>query len=60
MENMDSVFIKRIQADLFAIQDLQYRDFHSRLMPNIDKNLVIGVRTPALRKYGKALAKAKK
>lgn len=49
--------MKKIEEKLFALQDLQYRDFHSRLMPDHDKELVIGVRTPALRKMAKELAK---
>ena len=42
---------KDITADLFAMQDKSYADFHSKLIPNIDKSLIIGVRTPDLRKY---------
>ena len=49
--------IERIREDLFAMQDLSYRDFHSRLMPDVDKAAVIGVRVPELRKYVKELAK---
>ena len=41
---------------LFKMQDLSYRDFHSRLMPDIDKETVIGVRTPELRKFAKEIA----
>ena len=41
------------------MQDKAYRDFHSRLIPNIDKKLIIGVRTPALRKFTKELSKMK-
>ena len=33
----------------------EYRDFSSRLMPTIDKNNVIGIRIPILRKYAKEL-----
>lgn len=44
-----------IQKKLFEMQDLSYRDFHSRLMPETDKEKVIGVRTPELRKYAKQL-----
>ncbi len=40
-----------------GMQDLKYRDFHSRLMPNIDKEAVIGVRMPMIRKYAKELSK---
>lgn len=48
---------KEIQNELFAMQDLEYRDFHSRLMPTIDKNLIIGVRTPKLRSFAKSFSK---
>lgn len=41
---------------LFEMQDLSYRDFHSKLMPGIDKKTVIGVRTPELRKFAKEIA----
>ena len=35
---------------LFSLQDPEYRDFSAKLMPNVDKSAVIGVRTPQLRK----------
>lgn len=38
------------------MQDPVYRDFHSNLMPGIDKNTIIGIRTPQLRKFAKQLA----
>lgn len=41
---------------LFEMQDTGYRDFQSRLMPDIPKEKVIGVRTPVLRKLAKELA----
>jgi len=44
-----------IQNILFMMQDTEYRDFHSRLMPETDKEKVIGVRTPSLRKFAKQL-----
>lgn len=47
-----------IQKRLFEMQDLKYRNFHSRLMPNIDKELVIGVRTPQLRKFAVEVSKS--
>lgn len=40
--------IENVQADLFAIQDLAYRDFQAKLMPTVNKETVIGVRTPSL------------
>ena len=48
---------KRVQATLFDLQDLSYRDFHSKLMPTISKEKIIGVRVPALRKFAKEFAK---
>lgn len=44
-----------IQKELFALQDLKYKEFHSKLMPNIDSDLIIGVRTPDLRNFAKNL-----
>lgn len=41
------------------MQDLNYRDFHSRLMPTIEKEKVIGVRMPELRKFAKKFGKMK-
>ena len=38
------------------MQDLKYRDFHSKLMPETDKETVIGIRTPVLRKFAKEFA----
>ena len=49
---------KQIVNDLFSMQDSGYRDFHAALMPTIEKDTIIGVRTPALRKYAKAFAKS--
>ncbi len=48
---------KNIQQELFALQDLSYGEFQSKLMPTVDKNRIIGVRTPNLRKYARELAK---
>ncbi len=44
-----------IQKELFSLQDLKYRDFQSKLMPNIDKNFVIGVRTGEIKNKAKEL-----
>lgn len=43
----------RVKKDLFAMQDKGYRDFHAKLIPNVDKGKIIGVRTPVLRRYAK-------
>lgn len=47
----------KIQEMLFEVQDLEYREFHSKLMPTIDPETIIGVRTPVLRKLAKKVAK---
>lgn len=52
--------IKEVEEQLFEMQDLKYRDFHAGLMPNIDKNRIIGVRTPQLRKFAKEYGKQRK
>ena len=49
--------VEEIRKELFALQDQKYRDFQSKLIPTIDSDTVIGVRTPELRKYAKQLAK---
>ena len=45
-----------IQKLLFDRQDPAYQAFQSKLMPTVDPETVIGVRTPALRKLAKELA----
>ncbi len=47
--------IQEIKKRLFELQDLKFRKFHSRLVPNIDPQTVIGVRTPELRKLAKEI-----
>lgn len=54
---MEKHITERIREELFSMQDLSYREFHSRLMPDVEKNTVIGIRVPVLRKYVKELAK---
>ncbi len=34
-----------------------YRDFHVKLVPELDASQMLGVRMPALRKLGRELAK---
>lgn len=44
-----------IQEKLFALQDLNYRQFQAKLTPTVDPEQIIGVRMPALRKLAKEL-----
>lgn len=46
-----------IREALLAKQDTAYRDFQAKLIPTIDRETVIGVRTPELRKMAKQFAK---
>ena len=48
--------IAEIRKTLFGLQDLKYRDFQSNLIPNVEKDSFIGVRTPELRRLAKELA----
>ena len=50
--------IQSITEQLFALQDLEYKQFHSKLMPTINPDVIIGVRTPEIRKFAKQLAKS--
>lgn len=48
---------EEIRKELFALQDAEYRDFQGGLIPGKGPDEMIGVRTPALRKYAKELGK---
>ncbi|WP_311525983.1 DNA alkylation repair protein [uncultured Parvimonas sp.] len=47
----------KILEDLFSLQDIEYKNFNAKLIPTVDKDLIIGVRTPDLRNYAKKLFK---
>ncbi len=49
---------KYVQQKLFELQDEKYRDFHATLMPTVDKEKVIGVRSPQLKKFAKEFYKS--
>lgn len=51
--------MEKILADLFELQDKEYRDFQMALIPNCDKEKAIGIRTPALRNYAKKIKNTK-
>lgn len=55
--NKDNV-TKSVQRRLFELQDVEYRDFHARLMPTVEKEKIIGIRIPVLRKFAKEYAKS--
>ncbi len=49
--------IDEIQSRLFKLQDLKYKGFQCKLMPTVNPETVIGVRTPDLRKLAKEFSK---
>ena len=46
-----------IRKELFALQDTKYRDFQAKLIPGKTAEVMIGVRTPELRRLAKELLK---
>lgn len=44
-----------IVAELFRLQDKKYAAFQSKLIPSVEPNRIIGVRTPELRSFAKKL-----
>lgn len=53
MENINTM----IQGRLFELADEKYREFTAPIIPNCDKESIIGVRTPQLRQLAKELKK---
>ena len=52
VECLDSV-----KKELISLQDTEYKIFHSKLMPTIPDDKIIGIRVPVLRKFAKSFAK---
>lgn len=50
--------MQSITEQLLALQDLEYKQFHSKLMPTINPEVIIGVRTPVLRKFTKEVKRS--
>ena len=51
-------FFMEIANQLFILQDKQYAGFQARLLPTLNRESIIGVRTPELRKLAKQLHKS--
>lgn len=47
-----------VQAALFQLQDLKYREFHAKLLPTVEKKTILGVRVPVLRRFAKEFFKS--
>lgn len=48
---------EKVRGRLFELQDLKYKNFQCKLMPTVDPETVIGVRTPDIRKLAKEFSK---
>ena len=46
-----------IREKLFEFEDPKYREFQAKLVPNIEKKTIIGVRTPDMKSIAKQFAK---
>ena len=55
--NAEKLEIK-IENDFFNMRDEKYRDFTASLIPTMDKQSIIGVRTPQIRAYGRTMGDA--
>lgn len=53
---LEKIQVDRVRETLFSMRDEAYRAFNSALIPTVDADTVIGVRTPALRNYAKELS----
>ena len=47
--------MEEIIRKLYSMQDIKYQEFTAKLIPNINKNKIIGVRMPDLRKLAKEI-----
>ncbi len=47
----------QVTEELFAMQDMGYKAFTEKLVPNVDPQRIIGVRMPDLRRFAKEFAK---
>ena len=48
----------KLYRKMYELQDLKYRDMQIRIIPTVEPESVIGVRTPELRAMAKELLKA--
>jgi len=48
---------EEIRRRLFELQNLKYKEFACKLMPTVNPETVIGIRTPELRKLTRTLRK---
>ena len=51
--------MNKIEEKLLALKDEKYQEFQSKLVPNINPDLIIGIKTPELRKLAKEIFDSK-
>lgn len=51
------MIVDEIRDELMKLQDLKYRDMQIKIIPSVEADAIIGVRTPELRKLAKQFAK---
>lgn len=44
-----------IQERLIALQDLSYKEFHRKLIPNVNPDTILGVRVPEIRRLARSI-----
>ena len=57
MDLEETVMKNMIRKELFKLQDVKYGEFQKKLIPTVDPEKIIGIRTPDLRKLAKRLYK---
>lgn len=57
---MNEKNMTEIQEELFSLQDLKYKEFQAKLMPNINPEYIIGVRNPNSKNIAKKIIKQNK
>ena len=48
---------EEIKSKLLQMRDEKYKEFHAKLIPNVDADSILGIRTPELRKFAKEISK---
>ena len=51
------MIVEEIRTELFRLRDEKYRDFQGALIPTVERERIIGVKTPTLRRMAKELSR---
>lgn len=50
-----NILADKIRTKLFEFEEKEYKEFSAKLIPTVDKDLIIGIRSPILKKFAKTL-----